>query len=80
MKFLVYATRTGADNRSRAEAQRRGCLPGNVTTHWWEVIEGEAGDFACVVPEKAGEEDNLSAADRSRLKATFSRKPPEENA
>lgn len=75
MKFMVYATRAGAENRSRAEAVRRGCGP--VTTQWWGVVEGETGDFACAIPEKPGEEDNLSAADRSRLSTTFTRKPPE---
>lgn len=76
-KYLVYVTRAGADNRSRAEAQRRGCGPDHVTQYWWEVIEGANGNFACAIPEKPGEEDNLSASDRSRLSATFTRKPPE---
>lgn len=76
MKFLPYVTRAGADNRSRSEAQRRNCGP--VTTHWWDVVDGAAGDFACVLPDMPGEEDNLSAADRSRLSATFSRKSSEE--
>jgi hypothetical protein len=75
MKHLVYVTLTGADNRSRSEAQRRNCGP--VTTHWWEVVEGADGSFACTIPEKPGEEDNLSAADRARLSTTFTRKPPE---
>lgn len=73
MKHLVYVTLTGADNRSRSEAQRRNCGP--VTTHWWEVVEGIDGGFACAIPEKPGEEDNLSANDRSRLSTTFTRKP-----
>lgn len=75
MKHLVYVTLTGADNRSRSEAQRRNCGP--VTTHWWDVVEGEAGDFGVVIPDKPGEEDNLSANDRTRLSTTFKRKPPE---
>ncbi len=75
MKHLVYVTRAGADNRSRSEAQRRNCGP--VTTHWWDIVEGEAGDFACTIPEKPGEESNLSTADRTRLSTTFKRKPPE---
>lgn len=78
MKFLVYVTRTGAENRSRSEAQRRNCGP--ATTHWWGVVEGAAGDFACEVPDDPAELEFMSAADRSRLKATFSRKPPEGNA
>lgn len=72
MKCLVYTTRTGAENRSRAEAQRRNCGP--VTTHWWEVVEGAAGDFGVVILPRPGEEANLSAADRSRLNAAFVRK------
>lgn len=75
MKYMTYATRTGAENRSRTEAQRRNCGP--VTTHWWDIVEGAAGDFACVIPDRTGEEDNMSASDRSRLKTTFNRKPPE---
>lgn len=75
MKHLVYATFAGADNRSRSEAQRRGCGP--VTTHWWEVREGAAGDFACAIPDRPGEESNLSASDRSRLSTTFQPKPTE---
>lgn len=76
MKFMVYATRAGADNRSRSEAQRRKCGP--VTTHWWDVIPGTDGNFALGIPDKPDEETNMTAADRSRLVATFSRKPLEE--
>lgn len=46
-----------------------------MTTHWWDVIEGEAGDFAVVVPEKPREEENLSAADKARFNPSFKRKP-----
>jgi hypothetical protein len=74
MKYLNYATRVGAENRSRAEATRRGCQPGNVTTHWWDVVEGVDGTFSCAIPDRFGEEDNLSAADRGRLSSTFQRK------
>lgn len=76
MKYLVYATRNGAENKSRSEAQRRGCGP--ITTHWWDVVEGETGDFAVIIHEKAGEEDNLSAADRARFNPSFKRKPTED--
>lgn len=70
MKFMVYATRTGAENRSRAEAQRRGCGPSSVTQLWWDVVEGTDGSFACVIKD-VEDEENMSSTDRNRLSTTF---------
>lgn len=73
-RFLVYATRAGAENRSRAEAQRRGCgTPDHVTQFWWEVEEGVAGDWAVVVPNAEADE-RLTPTDRSRLSLAFAMK------
>jgi len=75
MKFISYPTQAAAIARSRAEAQTRKCGP--VTTHWWDVVEGAAGDFAIRIPEKASEEVNLTTAEKGRLATTFNRKAPE---
>jgi hypothetical protein len=72
MKFMVFPTQAAAIARSRAEAQARNCGP--VTTHWWHVAEGETGDFAVVVNDRAGDEDNLTPADRAKVSASFKRK------
>lgn len=74
MKFLVYATRGGAENKSRSEAQKRNCGP--VTTHWWDIVEGESGNFAVAIAEKDGEEANLSPSDKSRFDPSFKPKNP----
>lgn len=74
MKFMVYATRGGAENRSRAEAQRRGCGSDSVTQFWWEVVEGADGSFACIVGDNPDEHRNMSASDKNRLVDNFTRK------
>lgn len=75
-RALVYATRNGAENRSRAEAQRRGCgAPGQVTQLWWHVAEGDDGQWGVVLMNDDKEDGNLSSADRARLKAAFKLKP-----
>lgn len=39
MPYLIYSSHSAAHDRSRREAEARGCdMVG--TTHWWPVVEG----------------------------------------